>query len=48
MARELLETAEQLWCAVNAPHLVAVVRAGPRFEKWMFVEREQQDQEAAA
>jgi transposase-like protein len=48
MAFKLLEAAQTRWRAVNAPHLVALVRAGARFEKGVIVEREQQDQEAAA
>jgi putative transposase len=48
MAFKLIEAAEQRWRAVNGPHLVALVRAGARFEKGVIVEREQQDQEAAA
>jgi hypothetical protein len=31
MAYKLLEAAEGRWRRVNAPHLVAVVRAGGRF-----------------
>jgi putative transposase len=48
MAFKLIEAAEQRWRAVNGPHLVALVRAGARFEKGVIVEREQQHQEAAA
>ena len=48
MAFKLIEAAESHWRAVNGPHLVALVRAGARFEKGVIVEREQQDQEAAA
>ena len=50
MAFKLLEAAETRWRAVNAPHLVALVRAGARFEKGVIVERERepQEQEAAA
>jgi len=48
MAFKLIEAAEQRWRAVNGPHLVALVRAGARFEKGVIVEREQQDQEAVA
>jgi putative transposase len=33
MAFKLIESAQQRWRAVNAPHLVALVRAGARFEK---------------
>jgi transposase-like protein len=48
MAFKLIEAAQHRWRAVNGPHLVALVRAGARFEKGVIVEREQQDQEAAA
>ena len=48
MAFKLLEAAQDRWRAVNGPHLVALVRAGARFEKGVIVEREQKDQEAAA
>jgi putative transposase len=34
-----LEAAEQRCRAVNGPHLVALVRAGARFEKGKLVER---------
>jgi putative transposase len=33
MAFKLIESAQSHWRAVNAPHLVALGRAGPRFEK---------------
>jgi putative transposase len=39
MVFKLLEAAEQRWRAVNGPHLVALVRAGARFEKGKLVER---------
>jgi putative transposase len=39
MAFKLLESAQARWRAVNAPHLVALVRAGARFEKGKLVER---------
>ncbi len=39
MAFKLLEAAEDRWRAVNAPHLVALVRAGARFEAGVLVER---------
>ena len=45
MAFKLLESAQAKWRAVNAPHLVAVVRAGAVFEKGQLVERP--DQSAA-
>ena len=32
MAFKLIESAQQRWRAVNAPHLVALVRAGATFE----------------
>ena len=48
MAFKLLEAAQDRWRAVNGPHLVALVRAGARFDKGVIVEREQKDQEAAA
>ena len=49
MAFKLIEAAEQRWRSVNAPHLVALVRAGAKFDKGVMVERpNQQDQEAAA
>ena len=48
MAFKLIEAAQDRWRAVNGPHLVALVRAGARFEKGVIVEREQHDQEAAA
>ncbi|WP_327580413.1 hypothetical protein [Streptomyces sp. NBC_00145] len=33
------ESAQARWRAVNAPHLVALVRAGTRFERGHLVER---------
>jgi putative transposase len=39
MVFKLLETAEGRWRAVNGPHLVALVRAGARFERGKLVER---------
>jgi len=39
MAFTLIESAQTRWRAVNAPHLVALVRAGARFEKGRLVER---------
>jgi hypothetical protein len=39
MVFKLLEAAEQRWRAVNGPHLVALVRAGAKFEKGKLVER---------
>jgi putative transposase len=49
MAFKLIEAAEQRWRAVNAPHLVALVRAGAKFDKGVIIERANTpDQEAAA
>jgi transposase-like protein len=39
MAFKLIEAAQHRWRAVNAPHLVALVRAGARFEHGKLVER---------
>jgi putative transposase len=39
MAFKLLQAAEGRWRAVNGPHLVALVRAGARFERGRLVER---------
>ncbi|WP_121711783.1 IS256 family transposase [Streptomyces sp. E5N91] len=39
MVFKLVESAQQRWRAVNAPHLVALVRAGARFERGRRVER---------
>ncbi|MFC5672215.1 IS256 family transposase, partial [Streptomyces incanus] len=39
MVFKLVESAQQRWRAVNAPHLVALVRAGARFERGHLVER---------
>jgi transposase-like protein len=39
MAFKLIEAAQHRWRAVNAPHLVALVRAGARFERGTLVER---------
>jgi hypothetical protein len=35
----VIESAQHRWRAVDAPHLVALVRAGARFEKGLLVER---------
>lgn len=49
MAFKLIEAAQQRWRAVNSPRLVALVRAGARFEKGVLIDQDQQqDQEAAA
>jgi transposase-like protein len=39
MVFKLIESAQARWRAVNAPHLVALVRAGARFERGHLVER---------
>lgn len=39
MAFKLIESAQGRWRAVNAPHLVALVRAGAQFKKGKLVER---------
>ncbi|MEY9484237.1 putative transposase [Streptomyces calvus] len=39
MVFKLVESAQQRWRAVNAPHLVAPVRASARFERGQLVER---------
>ena len=40
MAYKLLEAAQTRWRCVNAPHLVALVRAGATFVDGVKVERE--------
>ena len=49
MAFKLLQAAEGRWRAVNGPHLVALVRAGARFQAGKLLERPDQtpDKEAA-
>jgi transposase-like protein len=50
MAYKLIESAQARWRAVNAPHLVALVRAGAVFEKGILVERPEEsggDQQVA-
>jgi hypothetical protein len=39
MAFKLIESAQARWRAVNAPELVALVRAGAHFESGKLVER---------
>jgi putative transposase len=48
MAFKLLESAQDRWRAVNGPHLVALVRAGARFERGRLVERPAKPAEEAA
>jgi hypothetical protein len=47
MVFKLLQAAEGRWRAVNGPHLVALVRAGARFQAGKLVERCDQDEVAA-
>ena len=51
MAFKLIESAQTRWRAVNAPHLVALVRAGAVFKNGKLIERsdgsEGGDQQAA-
>ncbi len=39
MTFKLIESAQERWRAVNVPHLVALVRAGARFERGVLAER---------
>ncbi|OBF89151.1 hypothetical protein A5751_05910 [Mycolicibacterium fortuitum] len=39
MAYKLIEAAQSRWRAVNAPHLVALVRAGAVFHQGKLLER---------
>ena len=41
MTFKLVESAQARWRAVSAPHLVALVRAGARFEQGILVKHEQ-------
>ena len=41
MTFKLIESPQERWRSVNAPHLVALVRAGVRFERGVLVGREQ-------
>jgi predicted component of type VI protein secretion system len=43
MAFKLIESAQDRWRAVNAPHLVALVRAGATFINGKLVERPGED-----
>jgi hypothetical protein len=43
-----LQAAEGRWRAVNGPHLVALVRAGARFEKGKLMERPDQTPDKVA
>jgi transposase-like protein len=48
MAFKLIEAAQARWRAVNAPHLVALVRAGAVFEAGKLVERPDEPAQAEA
>jgi putative transposase len=48
MAYKLIEAAQTRWRALNAPHLVALVRAGATFEKGVMVERSDELNEEVA
>jgi len=48
MAYKLIESAQTRWRALNAPHLVALVRAGATFEKGVMVERSDEPNEEVA
>jgi putative transposase len=39
MTFKLIGSAQERWRAVNAPHLVALVRAGAHLERGLLVER---------
>src|SRR5664280_2388468 len=48
MAYKLIESAQTRWRAVNAPQLVALVRAGVVFEKGVMAERSKEDEDEVA
>jgi transposase-like protein len=48
MAYKLIESAQTRWRAINAPHLVALVRAGVKFEKGVMVERSEEQNKGVA
>jgi len=48
MAFKLIEAAQDRWRALNAPHLVALVRAGAQFTNGKLVERPSQHPESEA
>ena len=48
MAFKLIEAAQARWRAVNAPHLVALVRAGAVFRNGVLVERHDHPAEVSA
>ena len=47
MAFKLIESAQDRWRAVNAPHLVALVRAGATFTGGKLIERPGEDVQRA-
>ncbi len=47
MAFKLIQSAQHRWRAVNAPHLVALVRAGAKFNNGKLVERPDQSGDEA-
>ena len=48
MAFKLIEAAQARWRALNAPHMVALVRAGAKFENGKLVERPDEQLETTA
>ncbi len=48
MAFKLIESAQQRWRMVNAPHLVALVRAGETFVNGKLAERPGEDAQPEA
>ena len=48
MAFKLIESAQDRWRCVNAPHLVALVRAGATFINGKLVERPSEETQASA
>jgi len=48
MAYKLIESAQSRWRALNAPHLVALVRAGATFEKGVMVDQSDELNEEVA
>ena len=48
MAYKLIEAAQSRWRKVNAPELVALIRAGAIFKEGVLIENEDTNQEAAA
>jgi hypothetical protein len=48
MAFKLIDSAQDRWCAINASHLVALVRAGAAFTSGKLVERPGEDSQPEA